>query len=140
MPINKIPFASARVSANRKAAFILALLALSTSVAATRAMAAGDASDASARYQAERAVCNSGQSNQARETCLKEAGAALKESRKGRLDGNQDAYEQNALTRCNALPPDDLAACQRRIKGEGTTSGSVREGGLVRELVVPDNK
>lgn len=142
MPINQIPFASAPINVNRKAArlLILALLALSTSVAATRAMAAGDSSDANARYQAERAVCNSGQSNQARETCLKEAGAALKESRKGGLNGNQDAYGQNALIRCNTLPPDDLDACQRRIKGEGTTSGSVREGGLVRELVVPDNK
>jgi hypothetical protein len=82
----------------------------------------------------------SGQSNQDRETCLKEAGAALEESKTGRLDGGQGSENQNALIRCNALPAGDRDACRRRIAGEGTTSGSVREGGIVRELVVPDSK
>ena len=58
----------------------------------------------------------------------------------GHLNGTKEAYHQNALIRCNALPMEDRDACQRRIEGAGTTSGSVREGGLMRELVVPDNK
>jgi hypothetical protein len=142
MPIDQIRFASAPADINRKATRLpaLALVALSTLFCATAAMAAGNSPDANSRYQAERAACNSGRSNQDRATCLKEAGAALGESKMGRLDGDQGAYDQNALIRCNALPADDRDACQRRIKGEGTTSGSALEGGLVRELVVPDSK
>jgi hypothetical protein len=124
---------------NRKAAWqlILTLLVSSASFAAT---AASNSQNANTRYQAERAVCNSGQSNQARATCLKEAGAALEESRKGRLNSGHETYHQNALIRCNALPVDDQDACRRRIDGEGKTSGSVLGGGLLRELIVPDHK
>ena len=143
MPIHKIRYAAApnnnfNIKAGRFS--VLVLFVLSTSFGATAAIAAGSSSDANARYQAERAVCNSGESNQDRATCLKEAGAALKESKMGRFNSSQDAYKQNALIRCNALPANDRDACQRRIEGEGTTSGSVRDGGLLRELVVPDTK
>ncbi|SDY26642.1 hypothetical protein SAMN04515617_11217 [Collimonas sp. OK242] len=116
------------------------LLALFLSGATWAAMAAANPQDANARYQAERAACISGQSNQPRATCLREAGAALQEARRGRLQDDSAADSQNALLRCNALPPDDKDACQRRINGEGTTSGSVLEGGLLRELTVPDRK
>jgi len=141
MSIKQIRVAFAPVNINRNAARLaaLALLALGSAFAATAAMAASDSADATARYKAERAACISGQSHQDRATCLREAGAALQEARKRRLngDGNQDTYAQNALIRCNALPENDRDACQRRIKGEGTTSGSVGEGGVLRELMVP---
>ncbi|SFB31822.1 hypothetical protein SAMN04515620_14132 [Collimonas sp. OK607] len=118
------------------------LLALCISSVSWVAMAATGPQDANARYQAERAACMSGQSNQSRATCLREAGAALQEARRGRLQDDPTADSQNALLRCNALPPDDKDACQRRINGEGTTSGSVLEGGVLRELTVtvPDRK
>ena len=88
-------------------------------------------------YQQDRAACNSGQTNQDRATCLREAGAALQESRRGRLDNGQSSlYEQNALARCQPLPLEERAACQARIRGEGTTSGSVEKGGVYRELTV----
>ncbi|MEO6354475.1 MAG: hypothetical protein ABIO19_05120 [Burkholderiaceae bacterium] len=133
------------IDINRKAARLstLALLVLSATFAATAAMAAGAASDANARYRAERAACTSGQSHQDRATCLREAGAALQEARKGHLNDDPAAFQQNALVRCHALPANDREACQRRIEGDGTTSGSVGEGGVLRELVVPvapDNK
>ena len=104
------------------------------------AMAGGKDADAQARYHAERAACQTGQSNQDRDTCLKEAKAALDEARKGHLNAAADGYEQNALNRCEALPAGDRVACQRRIRGEGSISGSVEEGGLLRELVVLDEK
>ncbi|MBC7500903.1 MAG: hypothetical protein H7315_10450 [Herminiimonas sp.] len=107
------------------------------SLAVVSAGAAGHTSDASARFQAESAVCNNGQSNQDRATCLKEAGAALDESKKGRLDEGKGSFKQNAMTRCEALPSEERDACQRRIDGEGTTSGSVGSGGLLREVVTP---
>lgn len=142
MSINQIFCASKTRHITRTAARLpaLALFVLSASLITTTAMAASNSADANARYKADRAACNSGQSNQDRATCLKEAAAALKESRRGRLNGNEDTYDQNALTRCNKLPEDDRDACQRRVKGEGTTSGSVEGGGVLRELVVPDNK
>ena len=118
----------------------LALLLMSTAFAASPIVPASKVSDANARYQTERAACHNGQSNQDRATCLKEAGAVLKEAKTGHLDSDQAAYKQNALIRCNVHAGDDRVACQRRIDGEGTISGSVSDGGLLRELVVPDNK
>lgn len=113
----------------------LAVLAL----ACCAATAAGRSSDpdARSRYQSEKAACLNGQSHQDRATCLKEAGAALAESRIRKPTPEQANYEQHALIRCNALPADDRAACQRRIQGEGSSSGSVEGGGLIRTIVTP---
>ncbi len=92
-------------------------------------------SDIEARYQRDRAACMSGQTNQDRATCLREAGAARDEARRGRLGGQ--AAEQNRMMRCEPLPQDDREDCQRRMRGEGTISGSVEGGGIYRELVTP---
>lgn len=115
---------------------IKALIAISFGACAASAIAGNDID---ARYRAERAVCLSGQSNQDRATCLKEAGAARSEARRHRLDSGQSAFNSNAVLRCNALPADDRADCMRRIEGDGKVSGSVRDGGLLRETttVVP---
>lgn len=94
-------------------------------------------SDVQARYQQERAACEGGQSQQDRATCLREAGAALQQARQGRLaDGRSDAqYEQNSFARCQVLPTEERDACIARMSGQGTTRGSVAEGGIYRELV-----
>ncbi|AMP04482.1 hypothetical protein GN109_10485 [Collimonas pratensis] len=138
MSNHQLPFSSSPTLFKRQAVCLTALLALCMSFSAMAA--AGDSASATARYQAERAACNNGRSNQDRATCLKEAGAALAESRRGRLSDNPNADRSNALLRCNALPADDRDACQRRMNGEGTTSGSALEGGISRELTVPDRK
>jgi hypothetical protein len=142
MSISQIRISSATRNFNFKTACLssMALLALSVSFSAAAAGAASGASDANASYQADRTVCNSGQSNQDRATCLKEAGAARQESKMGHLNNDSAAQKENASIRCNALPADDRDACQRRMNGEGTTTGSAPEGGIARELVVPDNK
>jgi hypothetical protein len=113
----------------------LAMLALACCVAT----AADAAPDARARYQAEKTACIEGQSHQDRATCLKEASAALAEStiRPARLAPVDHA--QNALIRCTALPTDERDACQRRIEGEGSSSGSIEGGGILREVATPDN-
>jgi hypothetical protein len=116
--------------------FITALLVTASAVLCTSTALAADGSDLSnpeARYQKERAACISGQSHQDRATCLKEAGAARDEAKRGQLKDGQAPYEQNALARCTALPPDDRQACERRIKGAGIAKGSVTEGGIYRE-------
>lgn len=132
----QIRFDSSTLTISRKLARLsaMAMLVFGASFAAT---AADDSSSKNTRYQAERAACDSGLSTQNRETCLREAGAALDASKEGRLSTDPSAQHQNASLRCNALPGDDRDACQRRVNGEGTTTGSVGSGGVIRELVTP---
>jgi len=115
------------------------LLAIIVILCMTPALAADKSSLSSAKatYQSDRAMCKSGQTNQDQATCLKEAAAAYDEARRGRLNDGQAQYNQNSLDRCNALPPEDIKACQRRIMGEGTTEGSVEEGGIYRRIETP---
>jgi len=104
-------------------------------VAGIAAAASGNPSAAQARYEQDRAACISGHTNQDRATCLQEAGAALQEARKRGSTGNGQAqYEQNQLLRCDGLPAPDREDCLRRMRGEGTVSGSAQGGGIYREL------
>ena len=103
-------------------------------IAGMAAAAGGNVSEAQARYQQDRAACNSGQSNQDRATCLREAGAALQEAKRGHLGDGQSSYEQNRMVRCERLTGGDREDCVRRMHGEGTASGSVEGGGIYREL------
>jgi len=115
-------------------------LALSACAAATLLLAAGAAaaaapSEAQLRYQQERAACISGASNQDRATCLKEAGAALQEARRGNLSaGNEGELGHNRMERCMALPMADREDCAMRMHGQGTSTGSAQQGGILREL------
>ena len=85
-------------------------------------------------YQQDRAFCNSGQSSQDLKTCLREAGAAAQERPKGNLS---DASDANKYARCDYHKnPEDREFCIRRMNGEGTVTGSVDGGGLLRELRV----
>ena len=120
----------------------VALFMLSNALCAY-AIAAGDkpSPDADARYQQERAACNSGQSSEDRATCLREAAAAHEAARHGQLAEPQENYRQNALARCQALPASDRDACRRRTLGQGETEGSVSSGGILREyreITLPD--
>jgi hypothetical protein len=69
-----------------------------------------------------------------RATCLREAGAALQEAKRGRSGDAQGAYERNRLLRCDRLAAEEREDCLRRMRGEGTVSGSVESGGIYREL------
>jgi hypothetical protein len=115
----------------------LALLMLGAALASASAMAAGkaDSADALARYQQERAVCISGQSNQDRATCLREAAAAYAQEKNGGLRDDPAQYKANASKRCERLPDADRRDCMARMDGQGTTSGSAASGGIYRELV-----
>ena len=82
--------------------------------------------------------CVDGTTNEDRTTCMKEAGAAQAEARRGQLTSPGGATDQNALQRCDALPGDQRDACRLRILGAGTTSGSVAGGGVIREVTVQE--
>ena len=114
-----------------------ALVMLASAGSAWAAGAA--ATDAQARYQQERLVCTSGKSNQDRATCLKEAGAAYAEARKGGWPASDPAaLGANQRQRCAVLPDGDRQDCLARMAGQGTTSGSAAAGGISRELVTRD--
>ena len=92
--------------------------------------------NAEARYQREHARCLSGPSQEDQKTCLKEAGAALQAARQHALTTAGAAQlAANAHKRCDPLPADQREACNKRMNGEGTVSGSVAGGGELRELV-----
>ncbi|MES2958965.1 MAG: hypothetical protein V4792_12300 [Pseudomonadota bacterium] len=112
----------------------LLIVALLSSTAAFGATKSGP-SEAQLRYQQERAACLTGQTNQDRTTCLREAAAALAEARRGELEGSKAEQLNNQLRRCEPLPAADRQACIARMSGQGTTSGSVAAGGIYRELV-----
>ena len=110
-----------------------ALLCAATAAAADR----GRLSEAQSTYQKDRTACINEQSGQDRATCLREASAALQEAKRGGLNDDKARFEQNRLLRCDSQPLADRADCVRRMNGEGTTSGSVEGGGILRELVTP---
>ena len=73
----------------------------------------------------------------ARDPSVREAQAARQEARRGRLQDEAPAQlERNRYVRCEGLPAEDRAHCMRRMNGEGTVSGSVEGGGILRELTV----
>ena len=109
-------------------------LALALCIHPVWAAGKGKLSQAQVDYQHERARCQRGESGQSLATCLKEAGAAYDEARRGSL-GNTPAADlaRNATQRCDAQPPGDRESCMQRILGAGKTEGSVSGGGLLRE-------
>jgi hypothetical protein len=73
-----------------------------------------------------------------RATCLREAGAALQEARRGNLSTGSDRdLGQNRMIRCDALPAQDREDCAMRMQGQGSASGSAQQGGILRELARP---
>lgn len=115
------------------------LLAAATMLLQLSAWAAPPASaSAQSRYQQDRAACLDSSSQHDRKSCLREAGAVRAESIRGRaVSETADDRARNALQRCNELPGDMRGLCERRVRGEGTVSGSVPAGGVLRELVIP---
>lgn len=100
--------------------------------------------DASGSYARERAACMTGATQQAQDTCLREAANAAADKRKGEI-GTAPSPEMNAnaMRRCEALGGEDNAACTARVLGYGNASGSVAGGGVIREVetvVVPPGK
>lgn len=115
---------------HRACAMLIALGALSGAAGISHA------ADQNATIQKERADCMNGSSQQDRATCMREAGAAKQEAQRGNLRDSGD-YQANASKRCAALPAAEKADCERRANGEGSVSGSVGGGGMVKELVTP---
>jgi len=123
---------------------VTALLAVTAATAQVATGAAGTTGiDASGSYQQEVQACMTGRTQQDRETCLKEARNAQGEKKRGVLDNAGSQFQSNAAARCDVLTGEEKAACQARVMGYGTTSGSVAGGGLLREVetvVMPEGR
>lgn len=102
------------------------------------ALAAGDRAAAEAAYQQERALCLKGGTAQSRADCLREASAARAEASRGRLSSESaQALAANAKRRCTVhVDADARAACERLAAGEGSSTGSVAGGGVLKSLTV----
>ncbi|HEY1131976.1 MAG TPA: hypothetical protein VGF12_21395 [Roseateles sp.] len=120
------------------AAWLAAGLMVLAGVAQAAGPKAGNVDPLRLQYEREKADCISGRTGEPRDVCLREAGAAYAQARKGQLVAPGDRPEQwarNALLRCQAQPPEDRDLCERRVR-EGQTSGSVSGGGQLTTLTV----
>lgn len=138
--------ASANHRARRSLAYfgVTALLAMTAATAQVATNAPGATGiDASGNYQQEVQACLTGRTQQDRETCLKEARNAQADKKRGVLDNAGAQFRSNAAARCEVLAGEDKAACQARVMGYGSTSGSVAGGGVLREVetvVMPEGR
>jgi hypothetical protein len=126
---------------NQRIAVLAAALCTGLALNAVPAQAAGKldkaaASEAQAQYKRDLAHCDSNRATEDRATCRTEAQRAYAEARAGNFGGSADQYAQNARARCEALKGLDRSACEQRMSGQGSSSGSVGGGGILRERTI----
>lgn len=114
-------------------AALLALGAAITPLALAQTAGGGIQLDNTGDPKSEMAACKTRPTAQARQTCLTEVRNAQAAKRAGRLENYGDQFAANALKRCDIFRvADDMAACRARVE-QGRLSGSVAEGGILRE-------
>jgi hypothetical protein len=120
---------------SRKSLFSFGAAALLAVTAATAQVATGTTGiDASGSYQQEVNACMTGKTQQDQATCLREARNAQADKKRGVLDNANAQFDANAKARCDVLAGEEKAACEARLMGYGSTSGSVAAGGVLREV------
>lgn len=90
--------------------------------------------DNTGNAQSELAACNSGRTQQDRETCLTEVKNANEARRAGKVDNAGGQFSANALERCKVLSGEDKLACEARVVGYGNPQGSVAGGGVLTQI------
>ena len=120
---------------SRKSLISFGVAALLAVTAATAQVATGTTGiDASGSFQQEVNACMTGQTQQARDTCLEEARNAQADKKRGVLDTSGN-FKANAMARCDVFNNgEQKAACEARVLGMGNTDGSVAGGGVIREV------
>ena len=101
-------------------------------------VAAQDRGDRLRRFEADRKACLDGKSGQVVEACMKEARAVMAQRPDATPSVSPEQLQRNSMMRCDAQSGEDRTACAARMHGEGTTSGSVSGGGILRELVTTE--
>jgi hypothetical protein len=90
------------------------------------------------RFEVDRQACLSGKSSQTFDSCMKEARAEFAEPPGSSPPVSSEQLQRNAQMRCEHLTGEYRTACLARMRGEGTVSGSVAGGGILRELVTTE--
>lgn len=123
-------------SHSRKSLASFGVAALLAMTAATAQVATGTTGiDDTGNYPHEVQSCLNGNTQQDRDTCLREARNARADKQRALLDNNAQAgFDANAAARCDVLTGEDKAACKVRVMGFGNTTGSVAGGGVLREV------
>ena len=111
-----------------------ALFALLAMGAHAQTAAGTSGIDATGNSQSELAACNNGTTQQSRQTCITEVESARAAKRAGQLGNSGSQFDANALQRCDVLQGEDKVACQARVGGYGTSSGSVAGGGTIHQI------
>lgn len=112
-----------------------ALLAMTAATAQVAGSPAGNTGiDASGDYRTEMQACLNGRTQQDRETCMREARNARADKQRGQLAHGGNGLQANAMQRCEPFKGEERAACEARVMGYGNATGSVAEGGVLREV------
>ena len=112
---------------------VLALTAASAQISLAQVASGTTGIDATGNASSEMAACNSGQTQQDRETCMKEVRNANAAKRAGKL-GNGADFSANAMKRCEVFKAsDDQVACRARVMSDSKAQGSIASGGVLRE-------
>jgi len=91
-----------------------------------------------ARYQQDLVECEAQQATQDLAACRLEARNALAEAKRNLLnDTTANLFEKNQFKRCRVFKGEDREACEARVRNEGSNTGSVQSGGILREVVRP---
>ena len=115
--------------------FGFALTAALAMTSATAQVASGTTGiDNTGNAQSELAACNSGRTQQDKETCLIEVKNANEARRAGKVDNSGGQFKANALERCKVLSGEDKLACEARVVGYGNPQGSVAGGGVLTQV------
>jgi len=90
------------------------------------------------RYQQDLAECETQQATQDLATCRLEARNALAEAKRNLLsDTTANLFEKNQFKRCRVFKGEDREACEARVRDDGSSTGSVQSGGILREVTRP---
>lgn len=106
-----------------------------TFIASNPVMAAGSGITEGSHTRAHSTRCTYGIAQDGSNNCMSRAEFEITRSRQAALDADPAQYLRNALARCEGVKGVDQQDCVSRIKGAGTTSGSVEGGGIYRELL-----
>jgi hypothetical protein len=91
-----------------------------------------------ARYHQDLTECEAQQATQDLAACRLEARNALAEAKRNLLnDTTANLFEKNQFKRCRVFKGDDREACEARVRGDGSSTGSVQSGGILHEVVRP---
>ncbi|MEK8033009.1 hypothetical protein AACH06_19475 [Ideonella sp. DXS29W] len=143
MSLTRLTSRAARASTLKGACLVACTLVAFASAPANAAgtstataPAATSPSAARAQYARDTARCRTlPLKSTQRANCLSEASTALAQAQPDKPTEAPDVLIRNAMRRCDPLPEPDKRDCLARMQGQGTLSGSVASGGILRELV-----